>query len=246
MLSRVFVILFLLELVKIEHDVTMSPQISIQPLQRHPDHVAMMNPATARYIAYLQPKLVNEVDIVFRQVRLMSPQIHDLFLAIWRDYLERDLPPRLTRQPFRGPPQLARLLQCRHLRRHARHDFLRIQPYRGLCDRIEHVACRDYNQVYGLAVFFSQRNHLREQPLFVIGEQVFVWEIAFGWSGDQTRSHHHKVFLLGVGARQCVLEMSESVVVADAYHNVAWPRTHRLLINHFAVLELKPVQLRKR
>src|SRR5262249_34364085 len=138
MLSRVFVILFLLELVKIEHDVTMSPQISIQPLQRHPDHVAMMNPATARYIAYLQPKLVNEVDIVFGKVRWRTPQIPALSFAIGPDYFNLALPPRLTRQPSPAPPQLARLLQCRHLRRHARHDFLRIQPYRGLCDRIEH------------------------------------------------------------------------------------------------------------
>lgn len=77
--------LFLFKLMEIEHHIGLAAKIAIKPFQCYADNVAVMNVPAAGYIAYLQPEFVNQMDVVFGQMRRMRTEADDVIFAARRD-----------------------------------------------------------------------------------------------------------------------------------------------------------------
>src|SRR6185369_3571501 len=104
------------EVIEVEHHIGLSEEVAIESIERDSHDITVMYFTAPGNTADLNPKLVNQIYIVFRQMRGVCSQINHVLCPGALDNFETNLTPRLLGQAFPGAAKLTRLLLCGHLR----------------------------------------------------------------------------------------------------------------------------------
>src|SRR6185295_1667850 len=236
------------EVIEVEHHIGLSAKVAIESIESDSHDITVMYFAPPGNTADLNPKLVNQIYIIFRQMRGVGSQIYHVLCPAGLDDFETNLTPRLLGQTFPRAAKLTRLLLSGHLRRKPCYHHLRIQSPGGLRDGVEDVGCRNDHQIYWSPVFFREGHDSCKQTPLVVGKQSLVMQIALAASrtGHQARRYYDDVLGIGICAGEHVLKMRERIVIANRNQNVSRTRADSFKINRLVVLKLKLIELGER
>ena len=98
------------KIVKVQHYVGIAAKVAFQPVQRDSHNIAVMHFPAARNITHLNPELMNQIDVLFSEMRRVRSQINNVLRSIRIYYFELHLPARKFDQAFPCAAKLASLL----------------------------------------------------------------------------------------------------------------------------------------
>src|SRR6185503_19196970 len=98
------------EVIEVEHHIGLSARIAIESIEGDSHDITVMYFTASRNAADLNPKLVNQIYIIFRQMRGVCSQINHVLCPGGLDDFETNLTPRLLGQTFPRAAKLTRLL----------------------------------------------------------------------------------------------------------------------------------------
>ena len=84
--ARLTVVVFMLELVEVEHYVGLSVQVALEPVQCDSNYVAMAHAMACWNFAYLKPDLVHKTNVLDGEVWSMRPKINAVLMISGPDY----------------------------------------------------------------------------------------------------------------------------------------------------------------
>src|SRR5207253_7074394 len=125
-------VFFVFQFVEVQHDVGLSLEVTFESVECHSHDISVMKLTAARDAANLDPQLVNEIDVVFGEVRRMRAKRKHVLDGVSLDYFECNLAACFLRQALPGSPKFTRLVLGGHLCRQPGYYHSRIESPPGL------------------------------------------------------------------------------------------------------------------
>ena len=85
---------FVLELIEIQHHIGLTVQLSFKPVESDSHHVPVTNSLAGRNPADVEPYFVDQIQVVFGELRSMRSKIEVLFPSVLTQYPQSHLPAR--------------------------------------------------------------------------------------------------------------------------------------------------------
>ncbi len=198
-------------------------QVLLQAPEGDADDVAMVQAGTEVF-GEAQPDFVGAVDILRPQTRRMRPQVDVDRRPARTDDFERE-----------GMPRLGQMLPGEADAAASSSESMRAETpvtRREACSREAVCTMASKGSTPGttsrstvLPSFSATVTTLREQLLFVVGEELLVGEFVFaGAGGDGAYGHDHDIVAAQVGFFENAVQVRQVVVIANRHQDAAGAR----------------------
>jgi hypothetical protein len=85
--ARLFVAAFVLEFIEVKHYVRLSLQVTLEPVQRNSNHIAMPDSLPSWNFTYLQPKFMDQADVINGEIGSMCSEVNAVYMIFRFQYL---------------------------------------------------------------------------------------------------------------------------------------------------------------
>src|SRR6266581_23245 len=190
--------------------------------QRKVHHIVVMELFRRKNFAEVQPKLVEQIHFVGREVGRMWPKDFVDLVPIGQVDFQIELRLRIA-ELFPGLTNVPRLFFAAPFGRVAENNRARFERLSGTKNTFPQIVGRNDRETYRLAALFRYRQRLRKKLLFDAAKELLAFEIVFARRRAPQQAHmkNDDIATPGLDAVEHVPQVVQLVNVADRNEDIA-------------------------